>query len=55
MIKKSPKLVYDINPLSISLISYKFNFGSLTNKDEKIYVTSILQLYFGNLKKKEKN
>ena len=50
--KKFPELVYNVNPLPISLINYIFNFGSLTQKDEKIYMSSIIQIYFDKLKKK---
>ena len=46
------ELVYNVNPLPISLINYIFNFGSLTQKDEKIYISSIIQIYFDKLTKK---
>ena len=50
--KKSFELVYNVNPLPISLINYIFNFGVLTYKDEVIYAKSIIQIYFDKIEKK---
>ena len=49
--KKELELVYNVNPLPISLINYIFNFGSLSKEDEKMYVLSIIERYFDKMKK----
>ena len=39
---KKKNLVYTVNPLPISLLNFVFNFGSLKEKDEIIYIKSMI-------------
>ena len=39
---KERKLVYTVNPLPHSLLSFVFNFGNLTKKDEKSYIENMV-------------
>ena len=42
--QKKKNLVYTVNPLPISLLNFVFNFGSLKEKDESIYIQSMLEI-----------
>jgi rhodanese-related sulfurtransferase len=39
---KPLNLVYTVNPLPFSLLNFVFNFGNLTEKDEKKYIESMI-------------
>ena len=40
---KKKNLVYTVNPLPMSLLNFVFNFGSLKEKDEFIYIQSMVE------------
>ena len=40
--KKNLKLVYKVNPLPFSLLNFVFNFGKLTEEDEKSYIRNMV-------------
>jgi len=50
---KEKKLVYTVNPLPHALLNFVFNFGSLTNEDEKKYINNMVIKPIENLFLKE--
>ena len=46
---KKKSLVYTVNPLPLSLLNFVFNFGSLKEKDELIYINSMISEVIDNL------
>ncbi len=55
--KKILDLVYTINPLPHSLLNFVFDFGNLSNQDEKRYiesmVTNTIKNIYKNINKKD--
>jgi energy-coupling factor transporter ATP-binding protein EcfA2 len=53
-VHKQRKLVYTVNPLPHSLINFVFDFGNLTEEDEKRYIKSMISILFKNIPSKDK-
>ena len=52
---KKKNLIYNVNPLPLSLLNFVFNFGSLKNEDEKSYIKSMITITINNLCEKYKD
>jgi len=46
---KKDKLVYNVNPLSHSLLNFVLNFGNLSSQDEKDYIKYIIKDIINNI------
>ena len=53
--QKRKNLVYTVNPLPIPLLNFVFNFGNLKEKDEYVYIQSMIEGVTNNLFKKIKD
>ena len=52
---KKKNLIYNVNPLPLSLLNFVFNFGSLKNEDEKSYIKNMITITINNLCEKYKD
>ena len=51
---KEKKLIYNVNPLPISLINFVVNFGSISPEDEKLYIKNMISLKYYKLREELK-
>jgi len=52
---KNNNLVYNVNPLPLSLLNFVIDFGHLKKEDEEKYINNMINEYFNEYFEKENN